>query len=254
MHVRVIALVLPLALGIAACKTSRSTRSSETTAQAETGQSGAQARTEPRTPSEPTTAGSANPSGSDAATAGATGPQGSASGEIATSPSGSPAGSAPNQPSEGAAGTESATPPLAEPSPSTSGSDMTAHSDDQMVNGRITRVSRRSISIASDTGEQKTLALVPETWVRVEGQDAQRADLKEGQEVRASFNQVNGRDVAVMIDVGQAGADQGSSSSMERGTSGTGDTASPSSPDSSQIEPPRSSDSGTGTSPGGRSQ
>jgi Cu/Ag efflux protein CusF len=94
-----------------------------------------------------------------------------------------------------------------------------AHSDDQTVTGKVTKVSLRSIAIKSEMGEEKTLQLVPQTSVKVDGQDATHSDLKEGQEVRASFNQVDGRDVAVEI---EAGVSTGSSGSMQGGSTGTG--------------------------------
>jgi hypothetical protein len=77
---------------------------------------------------------------------------------------------------------------------------MKAHSDDQVVAGKIAKVSPRSLVIRTDTGEETTLQLVPQTGITVDGRDGRRTQLEEGQEVRASFNEVNGREVAVMIE------------------------------------------------------
>ena len=66
-------------------------------------------------------------------------------------------------------------------------------------------------------GEEKTLELVPQTMVKVDGQDATRTELKEGQEVRASFNQVEGRDVAVQIEAREATGTGGSGSTTMTG-------------------------------------
>jgi hypothetical protein len=81
--------------------------------------------------------------------------------------------------------------------------------------------------------------------VEIDGQDAKLSDLQEGQEVRASFNQVNGEDVAVQIQAGHGmsssssgwvndPAQQGGSTpqgdSTQQGTgSYSGDTSSPTS-------------------------
>ena len=45
--------------------------------------------------------------------------------------------------------------------------------------------------------------VVPQTTVQVDGQDARSADLQEGQPVRASYTDSEGRDVAVEIHAGQ---------------------------------------------------
>jgi hypothetical protein len=98
---------------------------------------------------------------------------------------------------------------------------MPAHSDDEMVSGKLTKVSARSIAIKSEMGEEKTLQIVPQTTVTIDGRDAHQSDLKEGQEVRASYNHVEGKDVAVEIKAGVSGS-TGSSGSMQGGATGTG--------------------------------
>lgn len=95
----------------------------------------------------------------------------------------------------------------------------TPHSDDETVTGKVTSITESSVAIQSDMGEEKLLELVPQTMVKVDGQDASRTDLKEGQEVRASFNHVEGRDVAVQIEARESA---GSTGTMPGDTTGTG--------------------------------
>ncbi len=184
MYVRAIALAIPLALGIGACKTSRTQSESGRTASTESSRASPDQSTAAATPSQPGAEASASASTSGAAgEAGASGAYGSSAGTM--------------------------TPP--------------AHSDDLTVTGKVTRVSELSVAIKSDMGEEKTLELVPQTMVKVDGQDATRTELKEGQEVRASFNQVEGRDVAVQIEAREATSTGGSGSTMMPGSStGTG--------------------------------
>ncbi|HET8538375.1 MAG TPA: hypothetical protein VFL83_00755 [Anaeromyxobacter sp.] len=82
------------------------------------------------------------------------------------------------------------------------------------------------MTIKSDMGDEKTLSVVPETSVMVDGREAQTAELQEGQPVRASFGEVEGKDVAVEI---RAGADASGSSGSGSTGSGTpaGETTSP---------------------------
>lgn len=213
MYVRAIALALPLLAGIA-CTTTRSERSAQT-ARTETATGDGQAQTttsEPRTTQE-TESGSpsrTDASGSSAAMSGTQGTS-SAAGDTATETGSTASGWAAD--STASQGT------LAEPD-----DELKGHPSDEVVSGRIAKVSRRSISIATDAGEQKTLQLAPETLIVIDGRDAQRSDLEEGQEVRASFNQVYGRDVAVEVHAGAEASpstDPGSSSTME-GSPGRG--------------------------------
>jgi hypothetical protein len=97
------------------------------------------------------------------------------------------------------------------------GDSVKAHASDKIVSGRISKVSRDRVAIESSQGQKKTLQLVPETAILIDGQDAQRNELKEGQEVRASYNNVEGKDVAVQIEAGQ----HGSSGSSGTGSSGS---------------------------------
>jgi Cu/Ag efflux protein CusF len=194
MYVRAIALAIPLALGLAACKTSHTQSESGRTATTEPSRTSTEQSTATATPSQPGAEASASTSG----TAGEATASGSTQGGVSGSTSGAYG-----------SGAGAMTPP--------------AHSDDQTVTGKVTRVSERSVAIKSDMGEEKTLDLVPQTMVKVDGQDATRTELKEGQEVRASFNQVEGRDVAVQIEAREATSTGGSGSTMMPGSStGTG--------------------------------
>lgn len=95
-----------------------------------------------------------------------------------------------------------------------------AHSDDQVVSGRISQLSSDSVTITNDVGDDTTLKLVPQTTVSVDGSDASVDELKEGQPVRASFNQAEDENVAVQI---QAGLDAGPQPErMDAGTQSQG--------------------------------
>lgn len=84
--------------------------------------------------------------------------------------------------------------PMSRPGPSVKG-----HAEDQVIDGRISRISGAEISVKSDEGETQVLEIAPETMIRVKGEEATRADLEEGQPVRASFSEVEGRNVAVEV-------------------------------------------------------
>jgi hypothetical protein len=99
--------------------------------------------------------------------------------------------------------------------------DTQAHSDDQLVRGKVSKVSKDEISITPRGGEAKTLKIKPETTVTINGKDAKPTQLKQGQMVRASFSSQGGDDVAVKIEVGKMR--QGQSGHMKRhgGASGS---------------------------------
>jgi Cu/Ag efflux protein CusF len=165
---------------------------------------------------------------SDRSTAGATA-QGSAQGSTSDMSTGSSGSTGTMQGSSGAMG-------------STSGEDMKGHQSDQVLSGRVQQVSDRSITIASQDGQQKELRLSDATLVTVDGRDAKPSEIQEGQQVRASFNQVDGQDVAVKIVAGAAGSDLGSTYGSPHGSTDTGpSTTSPGSPSSTDQ-------SGTGAS------
>ncbi len=84
--------------------------------------------------------------------------------------------------------------------------DVKAHSDDQVLRGTIRDVTPDSMTIQASDGSNQTLLLVPETSVRIDGQDAHGADLREGLPVRASFNTVGRERIAVQVVAGQGAA------------------------------------------------
>jgi hypothetical protein len=84
---------------------------------------------------------------------------------------------------------------------------MKGHGNDRTVTGKLSKVSGDSITIESGKGERHELKLVGQTMIRMDGKDASRAQLKEGQEVRASFSEQGGQPVAVRIEAGAAGKD-----------------------------------------------
>jgi hypothetical protein len=200
MNVRAIALALPLVVGVAACKTSSTQGSTGSTTASSTEPS--QSSQNQSTAGHPETGG--NASASATVDPGAT--SGSAQGSASAGTSG--------EASASTSGGTSADMPAGAYSSTTTPK---AHSDDRTVTGKVTRISEDSLAIDSDMGMEKTLQLVPQTSVTIDGQDAHRTDLKEGQEIRASFNTVDGEDIAVEIEAHQSGSMQGGST----GTSGS---------------------------------
>ena len=128
------------------------------------------------------------------------------------------------------------------------GSDLKGHASDQVVMGTVASVSSGSLSIASDMGAAKTLHVVPETIITVDGRDGRIADIKEGEQIRASFNEQDGRQVAVKIDAGPM-------TGGHMGTTGTG-TGTPTdmgAPGSSSTGSSSTSDTGTSSGSTGTS-
>lgn len=109
-----------------------------------------------------------------------------------------PAGQGPATASDaqGGAGGQAGQDPLMEPGP-----EVKAHASDQIVAGEIGEVSPTAVTIQTDQGDTKKLDLADETSITVDGEDATAAELQEGQQVRASFNEVDGREVAVKLEV-----------------------------------------------------
>lgn len=122
--------------------------------------------------------------------------------------------------------------PMMQPGPSIQG-----HASDEIVVGRITVLSPDAVSIETEQGVTKTLSVVPQTTVELDGREATFDELAEGQPVRASFNEVQGEEIAVKIraDAKTTAPDTGLGSS---GSTGTG------------ALPGGSSDTGSATSPG----
>lgn len=76
---------------------------------------------------------------------------------------------------------------------------LAGHSDDEMVAGRVLRVTPESVSIETEEGTEQTLQIVPETFVTIDGEVASAHEIQQGQDVRASYHAQDGRDVAVQI-------------------------------------------------------
>lgn len=83
----------------------------------------------------------------------------------------------------------------------TAGTAAPGRASDQVVTGAINQVSPRAVAIVDNAGKMMVLEIVPQTSITIEGMEASSSDLEEGQLVRASFNKVNGQDVAVRIQV-----------------------------------------------------
>jgi hypothetical protein len=115
----------------------------------------------------------------------------------------------------------SAEDPLMKPGPAVKG-----HASDQVLSGRIAEVSQDKVKIESRSGQSKDLELAPETLI--DGKTGNHQALKEGQQVRASFNEVDGKSVAVEIHSRKGGAagaakdaSPGKGGSMKRGSTGS---------------------------------
>ncbi len=118
-----------------------------------------------------------------------------------------------------------------------------AHAEDQVVRGVISDVSEDTVSIESDLGVTRTLTIVPQTTIRVNGEDASYDDLSEGQPVRAAFSDVEGEDVAVEIRAGELGAPSEPATPPDAGSS----PHSPGPSGSTGSGSPSESGTGTGT-------
>lgn len=79
-------------------------------------------------------------------------------------------------------------------------SDVKAHASDQVITGRVATASGGSLVIESTNGDRHTLALVDQTVVTLDGHDSNVSALQPGQDVRASFNEQDGRQVAVKVE------------------------------------------------------
>ncbi len=147
-----------------------------------------------------------------------------AGGSSETMGSGSPSGSS----SQGASGSSD----QAQQGASAGAGNVGAHEGDQHVMGKISKISSDEISIKPRSGEAKTLKINPDTTVSINGKDAKPSQLKQGQMVRASYENVSGDDVAVKIESGKMrhgqsghmmkrhGGSSGSSSGSSGGSSG----------------------------------
>jgi hypothetical protein len=147
--------------------------------------------------------------------------------------------------------------PLMQPGPAVQG-----HAEDQIVNGRVAAATDSSVTIETEQGDKRTLQIVPQTTVQLDGQDASGADLAEGVPVRASFDTVDGQEVAVKVQAGDTGtgnaASQGTGSSAgDQGTGAQGTPEPTAPPDQGAVPAPAPGDTppdaGWGPPPGGSS-
>ncbi|WP_242346727.1 hypothetical protein [Anaeromyxobacter terrae] len=139
-------------------------------------------------------------------------------------------------------------------------SDIKGHDSDKVLMGKVAEVSSSSLSIQSDMGDSRTLQVVPETIVTVDGREGHISDIQQGQEVRASFNEQDGKQVAVRVEAGRPAGDMGGHMGSDTstpaapgtgsGTTGTG-TGTPTDMGAPGSSPSGSSStSDTGTSSG----
>lgn len=78
--------------------------------------------------------------------------------------------------------------------------DVKGHASDRVISGRIADASDSSLVIESSSGERQTLSLVDQTVVTMDGRQSSVSSLEAGQDVRASFNEQDGKNVAVKIE------------------------------------------------------
>ena len=115
----------------------------------------------------------------------------------------------PEQPQAGAsasAGTEGADAgSAAAPSvPSGAERELKGHPSDQVISGRVALASEGSLVINTDDGAQRTLSVVDETTVMVNGEEASLPELSPGDDVRVSYDeQADGSQVAVKVEASQ---------------------------------------------------
>jgi hypothetical protein len=82
------------------------------------------------------------------------------------------------------------------------------HAGDSTVAGKLSQVSSGSITIQTGPGKSQTLKLVPQTKITSGGKDADHTELKEGQQVRASYMEHGGEQVAVTVHAASAASDE----------------------------------------------
>ena len=115
----------------------------------------------------------------------------------------------------------------------------TAHEMDKHVSGKLTKVSSDEITIAPKKGAPVTLQISDQTTVTMNGKSSDHSQLKQGQSVKASYQEAGTQEVAVSIAVSsskQQGhhAKSTSGNHMQGGTGGSsGSTGSGSSGSSS---------------------
>jgi hypothetical protein len=87
---------------------------------------------------------------------------------------------------------------VAEQSPEVTGGEDLA---DQEIYGTVTGVAGNSITVKDDGGTTMTLALGEDTRFVSRGQQADRAQLQEGSQVRASYDELSGKYEATTVEL-----------------------------------------------------
>lgn len=135
-------------------------------------------------------------------------------------------------------GAAAARDPIMQPGPAVQG-----HAEDQIVVGWIADATDSSVTVETEQGDKRTLQIVPQTTVQLDGKDASAAELAQGEPVRASFDVVEGQEVAVKVQAGDTGA-------TEAASQGTGSSAAEQGPgDQGTAEPTAPPDQGTAPAP-----
>lgn len=120
---------------------------------------------------------------------------------------------------EATASTDAAT----DPSASMHGG-LKGHPSDETLSGRINQASSDQLVVETNEGRQETLHLAEQTAVMIDGQEARASDLQPGSSVRASYNRIDGKNMAIKI---HAMSGSGGHHGMGSDT-GSSDTATPS--------------------------
>jgi hypothetical protein len=119
------------------------------------------------------------------------------------------------------------------------------HSDDMMVAGKLTKVSKKEVTVTAKDGTATKLKIGDQTVVMMNGKEAKPSALKQGQPVHASYQEQGDDHVAVKIEVGKHKAQghhgtSGSSGHMQ----GSGSSGAPGSTAGPQGSQPGGSDTG----------
>jgi hypothetical protein len=71
--------------------------------------------------------------------------------------------------------------------------------------GTVSDVYGDTLFVVNELGRTELIQVAPETRITVGGREAQLSDLREGQEVRATYEAKEGRNVAIRISAGEPG-------------------------------------------------
>jgi len=78
------------------------------------------------------------------------------------------------------------------------------HPAGESVQGKVSKISSKAVSITPKGGTAKTLKIGDETTVTIDGKAAKPSQLKQGQMVHASYANHDGEDVAMKIEAKSA--------------------------------------------------